>query len=158
MSVADYNRPRLAGHLRDLLDRLGLEAFAEHAAQFNPRRRADRLALSLRWNTRQLPDGNWTWKYDRALRHRSPDRPVRWRTDNFEKVWSVVGGLECPVLYVRAGEHSHLTDQAAARLGAMSHVRLVSVPEAGHNVMGDNPHAFARLVGEFLLAAGTWEA
>jgi pimeloyl-ACP methyl ester carboxylesterase len=39
----------------------------------------------------------------------------------------------------------------------MSHVRLVSVPEAGHNVMGDNPHAFARLVGEFLLAAGTRE-
>jgi pimeloyl-ACP methyl ester carboxylesterase len=29
-------------------------------------------------------------------------------------------------------------------------VRLVVVPEAGHNVMGDNPHVFSREVSEFL--------
>lgn len=124
-----------------------LEAFAQHAARFNPRRQPERLVLSLRWNTRQLPDGSWTWKYDRALRQRGA------RVDDFDRLWTALRELSVPVLFVRAGEQSHLTDEAAERLLALPHVRLVVVPDSAHNVMGDNPHAFRRAVSEFLTAA-----
>jgi esterase len=131
-----------------------LEAFAQHAARFNPRRDPERLALSLRWNMRQLPDGGWTWKYDRALRVRGPERPTGPRADDFDRLWTALGEISLPVLFVRAGEHSHVTDEAAERLRALPHLRLVVVPESGHNVMGDNPHRFKREVSEFLSATG----
>ena len=124
-----------------------IEEFAEHAARFNPRRRADRLALSLQWNARQREDGNWTWKYDPALRQR--------RAPDFEQVWTALGRITCPTLFIRAAEHSHATDAAVDRLRTLRHVRLAEVPEAGHNVMGDNPLVFSQAVRNFLeLGAG----
>jgi esterase len=127
-----------------------LEAFAQHAAGFNPRRQPERLVLSLRWNARQLPDGNWTWKYDPVLRQGGSTRPSWLRADDFDQQWLALRESGVPVLFVRAGEHSHLSDDAAERLQALPCVRLVVVPEAGHNVMGDNPHVFSREVSEFL--------
>jgi pimeloyl-ACP methyl ester carboxylesterase len=132
-----------------------LEAFAQHAARFNKRRDPERLVLSLRWNTRQLPNGDWTWKYDRALRQSGASaRPVGLRADDFDKLWAALGEIAAPVLFVRAAEHSHLSDEAAERLRALSNVRLVVVPNSAHNVMGDNPHVFKREVSEFLSAGG----
>ena len=119
-----------------------LEAFAQHAARINPRRDPSRLAVSLRWNTRQLADGSWTWKWDPALRQRRPP--------DLERVWAALEAATCPVLFVRAGERSHLSDEAAARLQGLPHVRLVVVPRAAHNVMGDNPVTFNHEVLRFL--------
>lgn len=132
-----------------------LEAFAQRAARLNPRRDPARLVLSLRWNARQLPDGDWTWKYDRALRQSGgSERPVGLRADDFDKLWAALGEISVPVLFVRAGEHSHLSDEAAERLQTLPNVRLVVVPDAAHNVMGDNPHVFKREVSQFLSAGG----
>jgi hypothetical protein len=58
-----------------------IEAFAQHAAQFNPR------------------SGGV-------------------RTDDFDNVWTGLGKLSCPVLFVRAGDHSHLTDEVGEFLSA----------------------------------------
>jgi esterase len=131
-----------------------LEAFAQHAARFNPRREPDRLVLSLRWNTRQLADGSWTWKYDRALRQGRSGRPSGPRVDDFQTLWTALGELRVPVLFVRAAENSHLTDTAAERLRTLPHVHLVVVPDSAHNVMGDNPHIFKREVTDFLTTSG----
>jgi pimeloyl-ACP methyl ester carboxylesterase len=119
-----------------------IEAFAEHAAGFNPRRRADQLTLSLRWNARQRDDGMWTWKYDPALRQR--------RSPEFERVWAALQAVSCPILFVRAGESSHVTPEAMQRLRSLPNVKLVEVPDAAHNVMGDNPAGFSREVRTFL--------
>lgn len=121
-----------------------LEAFAQRAARINPRRDPARLSVSLRWNTRQLADGSWTWKWDPALRRRRPP--------DFESVWAALEAATCPVLFVRAGERSHLSDEAADRLHALPHVRMVVVPDAAHNVMGDNPLVFNREVLAFLMS------
>lgn len=99
---------------------------------------------SLRWNARQLADGRPTWKYDPAVRE-----AVLGPAD-FEDVWSALRSLQAPVLFVRAGENSHLTDQAAERLQRLPNVRLQVVPHAAHNVMTDQPLAFRRAVGDFL--------
>lgn len=128
-----------------------LEAFAEHAARLNPRRKASRLLWSLRNNARQLPDGRWTWKYDRVLR--DPRRPLP--EPDFGALWQALRTLPCPILIVRAGEHSHIPAEAVPELEALApRVRLTTVPHAAHSVMGDNPLAFERAVGEFLTGAG----
>jgi pimeloyl-ACP methyl ester carboxylesterase len=137
-------RPSVLARLTGGPDRFpSLEAFAHHAARFNPRRDPARLAVSLRWNARQLEDGSWSWKYDPGLRHGgSPPE--------HERVWSALAGLRVPVLFVRAGEHSHLTEEAAERLHALPNVQTVVVPRAAHNVMGDNPLEFNARVNDFL--------
>jgi pimeloyl-ACP methyl ester carboxylesterase len=122
-----------------------LEDFAQHAAGLGRRRDPARLVTSLRWNARQLADGRWTWKYDPALRH------VGLGPTDFEDVWSALRAFTGPVLFVRASEHSHLADEAANRLQSMPNIQLVVVADAAHNVMSDNPVAFNREVGDFLI-------
>jgi pimeloyl-ACP methyl ester carboxylesterase len=124
------------------------EAFVQHAARLGRRGDPARLVNSLRWNARQLSDGLWTWKYDPALR-RTPLGP-----GDFEDVWSALAKFPKPILFVRAGEYSHLTDAAAERLQTLPNVRLVTVPDAAHNVMSDNPLAFQHEVGKFLSVVG----
>ena len=121
------------------------EEFAQHAASLGrPRRNPARPSTSLRWNARQLADGRWTWKYDPAVRH-----AVLGPSD-FHDVWDALRAYAGPVLFVRAGEHSHLADEAAERLQALPNVELVVVPNATHNVMTDNPVVLQREVGHFL--------
>jgi pimeloyl-ACP methyl ester carboxylesterase len=121
-----------------------LDKFAEYAAGLARHRDPARLAVRLRWNARQLPDGRWTWKYDPALRQ----RPLGPRT--LDDVWAALDAFPGPVLFVRASERSHVSDEAAQRLRALPNVRLVVVPDAMHNVMGDNPLGFRHEVNEFL--------
>ena len=53
---------------------------------------------------------------------------------DFTAMWSALATLPCPILYVRAGESSHLTDECVPRLEALApRVRLVTVPHAGHS-------------------------
>jgi esterase len=121
-----------------------LHEFASHIAP--PHRRDDlgRQAVRLRWSTRQMPDGRWTWKYDPALR--TPGGAAE-----FESMWAALRALsDVPVLFVQAGRRSHLSDAARERLVRLPNVRLSVVPEAGHNVMSDDPLTFTRSVREFL--------
>jgi pimeloyl-ACP methyl ester carboxylesterase len=98
----------------------------------------------LRWNARELGDGRWTWKYDPALRE-TPLGPA-----DFEDVWKALHAYRGPVLFIRAGEHSHVTESAAERLSALPNVRMQVVPDATHNVMSDNPLGFTDAVAAFL--------
>lgn len=124
-----------------------LEAFADYAIRLNPRRTRAGLLRSLPHNARQLPDGRWTWKYDPLLR--DPNQP---RTPpDFAAMWSALATAPCPIMYVRASASSHLADEFVPALASLApRVRLVTVPHAGHSVMGDNPVAFAAVVRRFL--------
>jgi pimeloyl-ACP methyl ester carboxylesterase len=120
------------------------EEFARHAAGLGNRRDPARVSTSLLWHARQLDDGRWTWKYDPAVRH------VGLGPADFSDVWSALRAYAGPLLFVRASRHSHLSEEAAERLCALPNVRMVVVPEAGHNVMTDNPLAFTREVRIFV--------
>ena len=120
------------------------DEFARHAARLGRRTDPERPAPSLRWNARQLDNGHWTWKYDPALRHTAPS------PSELSDVWDALHTFPGPVLFVRAGEHSHLSDDAAKQLQALPGVRLTVVPAASHNVMSDDPLAFMREVADFL--------
>ena len=133
----------------DALD--SFEAFVERAHRFNPRRSLDNLRQRLSHNLKQLPSGQWTWKFDQTRRGsgslRSSLKP--------EELWQDVGTIRCPTLIVRGGESDILSPAAATRLqAAIPDSRLAVVPGAGHSVMGDNPDGFAAAVQAFLQSLG----
>ena len=133
----------------DALD--SFEAFVERAHRFNPRRSLDNLRQRLSHNLKQLPNGQWTWKFDQTRRGsgslRSSLKP--------EELWQDVSTIRCPTLIVRGGESDILSPAAATRLqAAIPDSRLSVVPGAGHSVMGDNPDGFAAAVQAFLQSLG----
>jgi pimeloyl-ACP methyl ester carboxylesterase len=122
------------------------EAFVQRAHEFNPRRPIKQLRDRLRWNLRRLPDGRWTWKYDRRFR---AQRAAAGRED----LWTYVRRIKAPALLVRGAESDILSAQGAKRTQrAIANCRLVTIPKAGHTVPGDNPPAFAAAVRAFLAA------
>jgi pimeloyl-ACP methyl ester carboxylesterase len=114
-----------------------VEHFVERALKFNPRRDPELLRRSLMFNLRRLPDGNWTWKYDR--RHRQ-GWDIEKRRAERARLWGVVPGITCPTLLVR-GENSPVfyDEDAEEFAAALPDGRWVRVPNAGHTVQGDNP-------------------
>ena len=124
-----------------------VEAFAQRAQQHNPRRPISQLMGSLRWNLKQLPNGKWTWKYDKLLRTPGYRIPGGSR----EYLWDCATRLSCPTLVVRGGESLVLDRDGAERLReAVRGSQLVEVPHAGHTVPGDNPLGFEMAVRPFL--------
>ena len=122
------------------------EEFLERAHQYNPRRPLEQLRGSLLNNLRELPNGNWTWKYDARMRDRFQNTPAR-----AEELEAAIPAIRCPTLVVRGEQSDVLSAGAAERLQQMIPAsRLVSIPRAGHLVPGDNPVDFIRAVREFL--------
>lgn len=129
----------------DVLDTF--EEFVERAHRFNPRRSLENLRSRLSHNLKQLPDGKWTWKYDKALR--SPQRGFQ--TSALQNLWDDVHAIRCPTLIIKGGESDILSAESAEKLqAAIPNSRLAVVPGAGHSVMGDNPSAFVAAVRPFL--------
>ena len=113
----------------------------------------EQIRGSIIHNLRQLPNGKWTWKYDKRLR--SSDRRIGSDTQTTERLWGYVESLRCPTLVVR-GESSDIIamDTAKEMHSRIPNATLVTVPGAGHLVMGDNPAGFERAVTEFLDGLG----
>jgi pimeloyl-ACP methyl ester carboxylesterase len=121
------------------------EAFVERAARFNPLRPPESFRGSLQHNLKQLPNGNWTWKYDRYFRDPTVARS---RPD----LWPFVRQLRLPVLLVR-GEQSRVLGEREARLflEALPDAHYAVVPGAGHLVPGDQPERFSAVLRQWLL-------
>ncbi|HVO24975.1 MAG TPA: alpha/beta hydrolase [Candidatus Margulisiibacteriota bacterium] len=123
------------------------EAFVERAHQFNPRRSLANIRSRLTHNLKQLPNGKWTWKYDKALR--SGERSFQ--ASALQNLWDDVRAIRCPTLIIKGGESDILSSESATKLqAAIPGSRLAVVPGAGHSVMGDNPTAFVAAVRPFL--------
>lgn len=123
-----------------------VEEFVERAVRFNPRRDPRMLRKSLMHNLRPLPDGRWTWKYDR--RHLSFER-FDAMIARFNEVGRELDTVACPTLVVRGSEGVAASDamRLAHRLQAAS---MVTIDDAGHNVQGDNPTALVDAMRSFL--------
>ena len=113
----------------------------------NPRYTDTALRHRVTHGLRRLPDGGFTWKYDRAIRESI--RAGRWK-DPID-LWPAWAAIACPTLVVRGAESDILSIDIAKRMiETQPHARLVEVPGAGHTVPGDQPAAFLSLVREFL--------
>ena len=78
-----------------------VDAFVERVLQYNPRRDPQQVRGSILHNLKELPNGKWTWKYDRALR--SPGRRMGSDAETEKRLWGYIESLQCPTLLVRGG-------------------------------------------------------
>jgi len=133
-----------------------VEEFVDLALQFNPRRDRSLLRFSLRHNLRELPDGRYTWKYDRrAVLWRDPVESEKFRASVAERI----GVISCPILIVRGEESRLVTPEDAAALAASARAGdWKQVPGAGHTVQGDNPLGLVAILRDFLAATAKGKA
>lgn len=122
------------------------EEFLDRVARYDPFRKREHMARTLKYNLLRRADGKYVSKHDR----RRLDNPF-----GDERV-----GLECvrvfdfPALVVRGGESAVLEADAAERFAAaLPRGRLVTIPACGHNVHSQNTPGFLAAVGPFLEAA-----
>jgi len=122
------------------------EEAVANARAANPRPTDEWLRHRVSHNLRPLPDGTFTFKWDKALREPggigdglSPDQR-----------WAAWNSLSCPVLLVRGDDSDILAPEAAERMVACNpHVSLAVVPDCGHSITLDRPE-------RLLDAAGPW--
>ncbi len=169
----DYTLTALTGDIAAVVDALGLarvslvglslggrvaivrspERFASvedaiaQARASNPRYADVLLRERVAHALRPLPDGGYTWKYDRAIR--DAVRNGRWREDL--DVWPLWASVACPTVIVRGAESDVLSPETAKQMvDARPRARLVEIPDAGHTVPGDQPAQFLDVLRTFL--------
>jgi esterase len=149
--VAAAGRQRVFGAMAQSPERFAaMEEAVAYVRAANPRYTEALVRERVRHGLRPLPDGGFTWKYDRALREQIRLGLLRDAID----LWPRWAALRCPTLLVRGAESDILSSETAKRmLQTLPAARLVEVPGAGHTVPGDQPAAFLALVRGFLAGA-----
>jgi pimeloyl-ACP methyl ester carboxylesterase len=90
---------------------------------------------------RQLPDGNWTHKFDRN---------VYAQRNSFDGI-RYCGQLTIPTLVVKGGRSPRVSQGLFAEAKARCpHLELAEVPHSDHHVFLDNPPGFEQVVKAFL--------
>ncbi|MCI0796543.1 MAG: alpha/beta hydrolase [Chloroflexi bacterium] len=126
-----------------------VDAFVDRVLKFNPRRDAVQVRGSIMHNLKQLPNGRWTWKYDKLLR--SPDRRFGSDPAMEERLWGYLESIRCPTLVVRGGASDIIALETAESMHRrIPNATMTTVEGAGHLVMGDNPSGFQKAVLDFL--------
>lgn len=135
--------------LPDELD--SYEEFVTRVHSYSPLRPIEQVRTSLKHNVKQMPNGKWTWKYDRLMRQPALRQPAATNQPASEYLWACVAKIECPTLLVRGGESPVFPSAVAERMTkVMRNCSMVTVPRAGHRVPGDNPRAFEQALTAFL--------
>jgi esterase len=125
-----------------------VEDFVERARSFNPARDPRLLRISLRHNLRQLPQGGWTWKYDRRFLEPERFAEIRRRVGDMR---DLAGRVQCPTLVVRGANSDVHSEREAERFARdFADGAWVTVPDAGHTVQGDNPAGLVRALRAYL--------
>ena len=157
VDAAPENRPAGSENIRrfveqeDELD--SVDEFVERVRRYNPHRPVEQIRGSIVNNLKQLPNGRWTWKYDRLLR--SAGRRTAPDADATRRLWGYVEGLRCPTLVVRGAKSDVIAlETAEAMQRRIPNASLATVEGAGHLVMGDNPSGFESAVISFLSGLG----
>jgi pimeloyl-ACP methyl ester carboxylesterase len=139
---------RLAAFALDSREFASLDEAVTRALAFNPRRDPRLLRYSLRHSMRRLPDGRWTWKRDG--RHLSRQR-LGALVAQVRDLAPQARAIDCPVLIVRGADSDLFSaDQAAAFAALVRDAAVVTIPDSGHNVQGDNPAGLLAAIRPFL--------
>ena len=125
-----------------------IEEMIERSLAADPTRDRALQRRSLLQNLHQLPNGKWTWKYDR--RHRFSDE-LNLVPKERELLWAQAGKITCPTLVIRGGSSDVISDEIADRLArSIRKAEWLRVEGAGHRVPTDSPASLIEILRRFL--------
>ena len=95
---------------------------------------------------KQLPNGTYTWKYDKALRDQR-----RQGTTPQVNLWPAVQQINLPTLILRGADSDIFTTETAQRMQTcIPGSQFVEIPRAGHSIPADAPEAFEQAMRAFI--------
>lgn len=98
-------------------------------------------------NLMQMPDGQWTYRYDRALRDPANPRP----RPTPEEGWRLLANIAVPALLVRGEVSDVLAREVADRMvETIPDCRFQEVAGSGHSIPLDRPRELLEALRTFL--------
>lgn len=126
-----------------------IETFVSAVQRYDRYRSREHIERTVKYNLLQRADGKYISKRDHGPRL-AATRHHRDRSDRF--TLDDAATFQLPVLIVRGADSQIFTEEAAQRfVDALPLGDLVTVPDAGHNVQGQNTRGFIDAVVPFLL-------
>lgn len=125
-----------------------LEHFIASVQRYDPYRSREHIERTVKYNLLQRADGKFVSKRDHGPRL-AATQDHRSRGDRFQLADAPT--MTMPTLLIRGGDSNLLTAEAAQRfVDALPDARLVTVPDSGHNVHGQNTPGFIAALEPFL--------
>jgi len=146
--LSEKGRTAIAGFVQANQEFDDLEHFVRNVRQYDPYRSREHIERTVKYNMLERADGKYVSKCDSNPRRLGIVRA----SGPLENITlQEAASFDLPVLLVR-GEHSTiLAPDAAERFAAaLPSGRLVTVPNCGHNVHGQNTKGFIAALGRFL--------
>jgi pimeloyl-ACP methyl ester carboxylesterase len=146
--VSDRGRQVIAGFVRDNEEFDDLEHFVRNVQQYDPYRSREHIERTVKYNMLQRADGKFVSKCDSNPRRLGV---VRGAGPLENITLDDARAFDLPVLLVRGADSRILAADAAERFrDALPQATLVTVPDCGHNVHGQNTMGFIEAVDGFL--------
>ena len=150
--LSDRGREVIAGFVQANQEFDNLEQFVENVRKYDPYRSREHIERTVRYNMLQRADGKYVSKCDATPRRLGLVRGV----GPLENIMlDDARAFHLPVLVVRGETSRILPPDAAERFrDALPQGALVTVPNCGHNVHGQNTKGFIAALDGFLAGLG----
>ena len=146
--LSEKGRAAIGGFVQANQEFDDLEHFVRNVRQYDPYRSREHIERTVKYNMLQRADGKFVSKCDSTPRRLNI---VRGSGPLENITLDEATRLDLPVLLVRGANSNILAADAAERFAdALPHGRLVTVPDCGHNVHGQNTKGFIGALGDFL--------
>ncbi len=146
--LSDKGRAAIGGFVQANQEFDDLEHFVRNVRQYDPYRSREHIERTVKYNMLERADGKYVSKCDSNPRRLNIVRG----TGPLENITlQDAAAFDLPVLLVRGANSNILEPDAAERFAAaLPHGQLVTVPDCGHNVHGQNTKGFIGALGGFL--------
>jgi pimeloyl-ACP methyl ester carboxylesterase len=146
--LSEKGRAAIAGFVQGNQEFDDLEHFVRNVRQYDPYRSREHIERTVKYNMLERADGKYVSKCDSNPRRLGIARGA----GPLENITlEDAGRLDLPVLLVRGANSNILAADAAERFAAALPLGcLVTVPDCGHNVHGQNTKGFIEAVNGFL--------
>jgi esterase len=146
--LSDKGRAAIGGFVQANQEFDDLEHFVRNVRQYDPYRSREHIERTVKYNMLQRADGKFVSKCDSNPRRLNI---VRGSGPLENITLEDAAAFDLPVLLVRGANSNILAPDAAERFAAaLPSGRLVTVPDCGHNVHGQNTKGFIGALGGFL--------
>ena len=123
------------------------EAILDRTIEHNPTRSRSSLRRGVLHNAHEMPDGRWTWNYDRIRDWKAGGGPEF----DFDDLWRKVSDIAAPTALWQGGAWSVVDEADVAEWMRRQPGTVHEVVDgAGHSIQGDRPLELVALIEELL--------